>query len=81
MHLNPHPRKQGINYYDLLRQGIDYAAAQLAKQNGVEVLTAGGPATISFNPQNFISKKGLMMINTNQIRLSNNVLKQNPGWE
>jgi len=71
---------EGINYYDLLRQGIDYAAAQLAKQDGVEVLTAGGPATISFNPQNFIDKKGLMMINTNQIRLSNNVLKQNPGW-
>lgn len=23
---------EGINYYDLLRQGIDYAAAQLAKQ-------------------------------------------------
>ena len=72
---------EGINYYDLLRQGIDYAAAQLAKQDGVEVLTAGGPATISFNPQNFIDKKGLMMINTDQIRLSNNVLKQNPGWE
>ncbi len=30
---------EGINYYDLLRQGIDYAAAQLAKQNGVEVMT------------------------------------------
>lgn len=72
---------EGINYYDLLRQGIDYAAAQLAKQDGVEVLTAGAPTTISFNPQNFIDKKGLMMINTNQIRLSNNVLKQNPGWE
>ncbi len=56
---------EGINYYDLLRQGIDHAAAQLAKQNGVEVMTAGAPATISFNPQNFINKAGLMMVNTN----------------
>ena len=71
---------EGINYYDLLRQGIDYAAAQLAKQNGVEVMTAGAPATISFNPQNFINKAGLMMVNTNQILLSDGVLKQNPGW-
>jgi hypothetical protein len=43
-------------------------------------MTAGAPATISFNPQNFINKAGLMMVNTNQILLSDGVLKQNPGW-
>lgn len=72
---------EGINYYDLLRQGVNYAAEQLAKQDGVEVQTGGASAFIEFDPQNFISKKGLMMIDENQIRLSNGVLVQNEGWE
>ena len=72
---------EGINYYDLLRQGVDYAAAQLAKQDGVVVKTGGNDIPMEFNPQNFIAKKGLMMIDENQIRLSNGVLVQNEGWD
>ena len=72
---------EGINYYDLLRQGVEYAGQVLEDmQNGVEVLTGGGPATIEFDKNNFIPKKGMMMIDENQIRLSNGVLTQNPGW-
>lgn len=71
---------EGINYYDLLRQGVEYAATQLAKQDGVVVKTGGNDIPMEFNPQNFIAKKGLMMIDENQIRLSNGVLVQNEGW-
>ena len=71
---------EGINYYDLLRQGVEYAATQLAKQDGVVVKTGGNDIPMEFNPQNFIVKKGLMMIDENQIRLSNGVLVQNEGW-
>ena len=72
---------EGINYYDLLRQGVEYAGQVLEDmQNGVEVLTGGGAATIEFDKNNFSPKKGMMMIDENQIRLSNGVLTQNPGW-
>ena len=72
---------EGINYYDLLRQGVEYAGQVLEDmQNGVEVLTGGGAATIEFDKNNFIPKKGMMMISEDQIRLSNGVLTQNPGW-
>lgn len=71
---------EGINYWDLLRQGIEYAANKLAVQN-VPVLTAGAPAEITINAQDIIDKKGLSMISETQITLSNGVLKQNPGWD
>ena len=71
---------EGINYWDLLRQGIEYAANKLAVQN-VPVLTAGAPAEVTINAQDIIDKKGLSMISETQITLSNGVLKQNPGWD
>lgn len=70
---------EGLRYWDLLRQGVDYAAQQIA-ESGVSVLNGGNPATVSINAQNIITKRGLMQIPSNQITLSGNVLKQNNGW-
>lgn len=70
---------EGIRYWDLLRQGVDYAAAQIAEP-GISVLTGGQSETIEISKDNIISKKGLMQIPQTQINLSSNVLKQNPGW-
>lgn len=68
---------EGIRYWDLLRQGLD-VAAQAINETGVTVLNAGNPETktIVFNT----TTKGLQQIPYNQITLSDNVLKQNPGW-
>lgn len=70
---------EAINYWDLLRQGVDYAAQQIAT-SGINVKSGGIDDKIVINAQNFISKKGLSQIPYNQIVLSNNVLKQNAGW-
>lgn len=70
---------EGQRYWDLLRQGVEYAAGQIA-ESGVQVLNGNNPATVSIDAQNIITKKGLMQIPSNQIRLSGNVLKQNAGW-
>ena len=69
---------EAVNYWDLLRQGVDYAATQLAMTVSVE--SAGSPETVSISAENFKSKRGLCQIPYNQINLSNNVLKQNAGW-
>jgi hypothetical protein len=69
---------EGLRYWDLLRQGVDVAAATIATattvQNGgiVEdkVISAG----------NITATRGLQQIPYTQITLSDNVLKQNPGW-
>ncbi len=69
---------EGIRYYDLLRQGVDVAAAAIAETTTVE---NGGVAT----PKTILASKitetrGLQQIPYTQITLSNGVLKQNPGW-
>jgi hypothetical protein len=69
---------EGIRYYDLLRQGLDVAADAIA---GTTTVTNGGvEATVTVKAANIKAKKGLCQIPNNQITLSNNVLKQNPGW-
>lgn len=70
---------EAINYWDLLRQGVDYAAQQIAT-SGINVKSGGIDDKIVIDAQDFISKKGLSQIPYNQIVLSNNVLKQNAGW-
>ncbi len=70
---------EGQRYWDLLRQGVEYAAQQIAESD-VNVLNGNVPATVSINAQNIINKKGLSQIPSNQITLSGNVLKQNAGW-
>ena len=70
---------EAINYWDLLRQGIDYAAQQIAT-NGIDVMSGGNADKVVIAAENIIAKKGLCQIPQNQIILSNGVLKQNAGW-
>ena len=70
---------EGINYFDLLRQGVSYAASQIAI-TGYHVLSGGNDDYITINPDNIIATQGLCQIPNDQITLSNGVLRQNPGW-
>lgn len=69
---------EGQRYWDLLRQGIDYAAAQIA--GTTNVLSGNSPDVVSIQVDKIKATKGLSQIPYNQITLSNNVLKQNAGW-
>jgi hypothetical protein len=70
---------EGIRYWDLLRQGIDYAATQIAASEG-DTKSGGTSDHVSYTREKIIATKGLCQIPTNQINLSNGTLKQNPGW-
>jgi len=70
---------EGIHYWDLLRQGLDYAASQL-KEPGLTVTDLGVETTYTVNSDNFLAKEGYSQIPGDQITNSNGVLKQNPGW-
>lgn len=69
---------ESINYWDLLRQGLDNAASQIATER--DVVSGGSPDHISITAVNFKNKRGFCQIPYNQIVLSNHVLKQNAGW-
>ena len=70
---------EAIRYWDLLRQGVDYAANTIA-ENELQVLTGNQPDFITIKAENIRNKRGLMQIPQNQITLSNGVLHQNQGW-
>ncbi len=70
---------EGIRYWDLLRQGVEVAAAAIVA-SGDKVLNGGVEGAVSYSAQNIISKRGFQQIPLTQIQLSNNVLKQNAGW-
>jgi hypothetical protein len=70
---------EGIRYWDLLRQGVDYAANVIAASSG-STLSGGVSDEVSIKAANIIATKGLSQIPNNQITLSNGVLKQNAGW-
>lgn len=70
---------ESINYWDLLRQGVDYAAQQIAT-SGIAVKSGGEDDSVVITAANITAKRGLCQIPQNQIVLSNGVLKQNPGW-
>lgn len=70
---------EGIRYWDLLRQGVDYAASQIA-ESGLEVLSGNQKEIVTIDADKIKSKRGLMQIPQNQITLSNGLLKQNAGW-
>jgi len=69
---------ESINYWDMLRQGVDYAAQQIA--TSVDVISGGAPETVTISADNVKAKKGMSQIPYNQITLSNGVLQQNAGW-
>ena len=70
---------EAINYWDLLRQGVEYAASQIAT-SGIAVKSGGNDDVVVISADNIIAKRGLSQIPQNQITLSNGVLKQNAGW-
>lgn len=70
---------EGQRYWDLLRQGVDYAASQIA-ESGVAVLSGGNSDVVTIQADRVRATKGLSQIPYNQITLSNNTLKQNEGW-
>ncbi len=70
---------EGIRYWDLLRQGVDKLADAVCATAG-PVKNGGVDASVSYNRDKIIEKNGLFQIPNNQITLSNNTLKQNPGW-
>jgi hypothetical protein len=69
---------EGIRYWDLLRQGVDKAAAAIAETT--TVLNGGAAATKTIAAARIIETKGLQQIPNTQITLSSGVLKQNAGW-
>lgn len=69
---------ESINYWDLLRQGVDYAANKLA--GDISVYSGGSKDVVSISVDRIRATKGLSQIPNNQITLSNGVLKQNAGW-
>lgn len=70
---------ESLNYWDLLRQGIDVAAQQLSMSN-TKVYSGGNADYITISADRIRTTKGLSQIPYNQITLSNGVLKQNAGW-
>ncbi|AXP80096.1 SusD family protein [Mariniflexile rhizosphaerae] len=69
---------EGIRFYDLLRQGVDTAAATIAETT--TLLSGGVPETKTISENNIKTTKGLQQIPNTQITLSDGVLQQNAGW-
>ena len=70
---------ESINYWDLLRQGIDYAANAIAVNN-VAVESGGTPDYVTISADRVRATQGLCQIPNNQITLANGTLVQNAGW-
>lgn len=69
---------ESISYWDLLRQGVDYAANKLATETAV--FSGGSPDVVTIKADRIRATKGLSQIPYNQITLANGMLVQNPGW-
>ncbi len=69
---------EGQRYWDLLRQGVSYAASEIAETRSV--VSGGADDTVTIEAANIIATGGFSQIPNNQITLSNGVLKQNAGW-
>lgn len=69
---------EGIRYWDLLRQGVDRAAAAIAETTTIQ--NGGVNTTKTIAEAKFKETKGLQQIPYTQVTLSNGVLKQNAGW-
>lgn len=70
---------EGIRYWDLLRQGLDVAASEIAINN-YPVLSGGQDATVTIDASRILTTRGFCQIPYDEITLSDNVLIQNPGW-
>ncbi len=73
---------EGLRYWDVLRQGIDVAAATIAANTTVSNFydgTANPPSASKFEA-NIKATRGFQQIPNDQITLSSGTLKQNAGW-
>jgi hypothetical protein len=70
---------EGLRYWDLLRQGLDVAAAAIAR-TGALVKNGGVDGLVVISADDFKAKRGFVQIPATQITLSQSVLKQNQGW-
>lgn len=70
---------EGIRYWDLLRQGLNTAASTIAQTQNV--LSGNAADVVTISAAKITATRGFMQIPNTQITLSNNVLKQNAGWE
>ena len=73
---------EGVRYFDLLRWYRKDAGKILQdNQNGVAVLNANVPGTMSFDLVERVNATGgFWPIPNSEIMLSNGILEQNPGW-
>jgi hypothetical protein len=73
---------EGIRYWDVLRQGINAAAATIAANTTVSIFNDGtaNPPSAAKLQANITATRGLQQIPNDQITLSSGVLKQNAGW-
>lgn len=69
---------EGLRYWDLLRQGLNVAAARLAQTENVTSGTV--PDVVTISQANVVKTRGFMQIPNTQITLSNGKLTQNNGW-
>lgn len=69
---------EAINYWDLLRQGLDVAAEKIACNQ--KVLSGGVEDYVVVTSERLQATKGLCQIPKNQIDLSDGMLTQNAGW-
>lgn len=70
---------EGIRYWDLLRQGVDYAANAIAGEWTVK--SGGNDAKVTILKENIVAKRGFCPIPENQITVSGGVYTQNQGWK
>jgi hypothetical protein len=69
---------EGIRYWDLLRQGLNVAAARIAQTETVKSGTV--PEVLTITQDNIVKTRGFMQIPNTQITLSNGKMVQNNGW-
>lgn len=74
---------EGIRYWDLMRQangGEINAVADAIIATSAKVYSGGLEEVVTFDRNKILATKGLCQIPSDQITLSNGVLKQNAGW-
>lgn len=69
---------EAINYWDVLRQGLDVAAQKL--ECSQKVFDGFVESSVVISGARVKATKGLCQIPKNQIDLSDNMLSQNEGW-
>lgn len=69
---------EGLRWFDLVRWGDVDESANNYYDNEIQVRNSGSPASYKINYP--VATKGLVSIPESQIRLSNGVYEQNPGW-